>query len=269
MMEHSRRGSRGASLVELMVGLVVGLLVILGAIAMYLGASRSGGDIVRLNRFNQDLRAVLDIIVSDLRRSGYNEGSGTSTANPFRAVGATDIVISGTSRECILFAYDTTWRNPPNPGVVNAGSDFGGFRLNNGVVQALRSTSISSTSAACTGLDWEDLTDPNVIEVTALQFDFGGSTCISANPDTYKPADASTFVTWTTSSPTTSAACTSTAPNAPSGTAYPPVTNAFSETRRITVTLTGRSRAAGTTQSIARAPLTETVFIRNHWVTTP
>lgn len=269
MRVDSRRLSRGATIIELMVGLVVGLLVILGAIAMYLGASRSGGDIVRLNRFNQDLRAVLDIVVSDLRRSGYNEGAGTSSANPFRNIGTTDIVISGASRECILFAYDTTWRNPSNPGVVNAGTDFGGFRLNNGVVQVLRSSTLASTAADCSTLDWEDLTDTNIIEVTALQFDFGGSTCVSANPDGYNPSDPATFVTWTTSSPTASPACASGAPNAPSGGSFPPSSNAFSEIRRITISLQGRSRAAGVTQAVTRAPLVETIVIRNHWVATP
>jgi prepilin-type N-terminal cleavage/methylation domain-containing protein len=256
---------RGVTLVELMVGLVVGLIVILGAMAMYLGASKSGRETVRVNRFNQDLRAVMDIITSDLRRVGYSgvPGSGTLFTEA-----ATDMRIYGANRECILFSYDTTWRNPANPGVT-AGTDFGGFRLNNGVVQALR-TQIADTTTACDQLEWEDLTDAKAVKVTKLQFDFGGSSCLTANPKTYNPSASSSYASWTTTydsdAPTDKSGCDPLAPGAAASAAAIPAGSAIAELRRITITLQGESNAANKLQ---RAPLVETVLVRNHRVVLP
>ena len=259
-----RRRQAGASLVELMVGLVVGLVVVLGALAMYVGASKTGRDTVLTNRYNQDLRAVMDIMVSDLRRAGYSGGPATNT-NIFTAA-ATDVRIVGADRDCILFAYDTTWRGAAaSAGVVDTGLDFSGFRLNNGVVEALRSTGMTSTNqATCDGLGWEPLNDSRVIVVTDLQFDFGGSSCVVAAPQSYNPASASTFTTWTTTSPTAVGACDPAAPGAPSP--FPAATNAFSELRRVTITLQGRTNE---TNAIERDPLVETVVLRNNRVTLP
>ena len=262
MLSRGRQG--GATLVETLVGLTVGLLVIVGAIALFLGTSRAGRQSIQTQRYQQDLRAVMDILVADLRRAGYSGASATG-ANLFTAA-ATDLRIVGPARDCILYAYDTTWRaSGASAGLVDAGLDFAGFRLNNGVVEALRSTSLSSTAqASCEGLGWEALSDANAVRVTRLEFALGGSSCIAADPLTYDPGQAATFVTWTTTSPTTTPACTASAPGAPSP--YPPATWAFVETRQVTVRLQGRTAGAS---PIERQPLVETVALRNHRVSLP
>jgi prepilin peptidase dependent protein B len=93
----SARAPRGLSIVEFMVGVVVGLFIVGGGTKLfvdYLGSNRS---LLLATRTNQDLRAAADLVVRDLRRAGYwrNAEAGISTnvavlpvANPYRVVSA-------------------------------------------------------------------------------------------------------------------------------------------------------------------------------------
>jgi type IV pilus assembly protein PilW len=87
--------ARGLSLVELMVGIAIGLFIVAAAsvvVSSQLGDSRR---LLLELQIQQDLRATADIITRELRRSGgWNEpernvagGSGGGiVANPFRAI---------------------------------------------------------------------------------------------------------------------------------------------------------------------------------------
>jgi len=66
-----RRRQAGLSMVELMVGVAIGLFVVAGAT---MAVSNQLGDNRRLmleTQIQQDLRAAADVIARDLRRSGY------------------------------------------------------------------------------------------------------------------------------------------------------------------------------------------------------
>lgn len=263
---------RGATLVELLVGVAVGLLVVLGAIAIYVGTSKGGREIILVNRFNQDMRSVMDIIVSDLRRAGFAAAGPATGANAFTVedgggvAPVTNIRVTGAAdSQCLLFAYDTTWRAGAvvsAAGAVDAGIDFGGFRLNDGAVQTLRSGDIAGTDADCAQLEWEDLNDPGVIRVTALNFDFAGSTCVCSTPERYIPDDATTYVTWDTTAAGVNAALPICAPaNRPVAAQDPNNCTAFTEIRTVRVRLEAESTTGGLLQ---REPLEETVVIRNH-----
>ena len=65
---------RGFSLVELMVGIVVGLFVVLVASAVYLNVITSSADSTRLAKLNQDMRSIMDIMTYDLHRAGFSAG---------------------------------------------------------------------------------------------------------------------------------------------------------------------------------------------------
>lgn len=266
---------RGATLIELLVGVAVGLLVVLGAIAIYVGTSKGGREIILVNRFNQDMRTVMDIMVSDLRRAGFAAAGPATGANAFTvepppppavsAVPVTNIRVSGApGSQCILFAYDTTWRGAgvSAAGAVDNPIDYGGFRLSNGAVQALRSAAIGGTDADCAQLQWENLNDPGVISVTALDFDFTGSTCVCSTPERYIPNNPATYETWDTATAGVNAALPICAPaNRPVAAQDPNNCTAFTEIRSIRISLQADSPTAGLIQ---RDPLTETVVIRNH-----
>jgi prepilin-type N-terminal cleavage/methylation domain-containing protein len=178
---------RGFSLTELMVGSTVGLLVIAGALQLYVVNIRATSDTVRLSRLNQELRGTLDLLTFDLRRAGYwafTPDSARPTDNPFQADG-NDVQLGNSTGEpdnsCILYSYDLN--NDSRVGVGPSGvagpttsssnlEQFG-FRLRAGQIQMRN----GGSPFTCTSGSWQAITDADT-EVTSLQFGLQ-QTCIN------------------------------------------------------------------------------------------
>jgi type IV pilus assembly protein PilW len=66
---------RGVSLIELMIALLVGLLVVGGLLQVYLSSKQGYNAQEQLARMQESGRFAMDLITTDLRRSGYWGGS--------------------------------------------------------------------------------------------------------------------------------------------------------------------------------------------------
>ena len=153
-----RRGPvvRGLSLVELMVGLVVSMIVVGGAISMMVRMQTTTWRLLYETRLNQDLRAAADVVARDLRRGAFwgnaiqgtlAVGAGSSVAqNPYAGLGN-----SSTDGVSYRFSRDVTENN-----LLDDAERFG-FRLQGGVLQMQTSRDV-----------WQDLTDDKNLRVTAL-----------------------------------------------------------------------------------------------------
>lgn len=164
-----RRAARGISIVELMVGVTIGLFILAGATLVTSTQLSDNRRMLLENQVHQDLRSAADIVMRDLRRAGYWAQSwrnvwpaagGVALDNPYVAttVGATSVVYDRSQDE------DSNFQGFDN-GIVDDGERVG-FRYNvtNKTVDML--VSINS--------GWQALTDPNVLEVT--QFDVAFNT---------------------------------------------------------------------------------------------
>lgn len=69
-----RRGCRGVTLVELLVGLVVGGILILAVVATWSLSARTAAFTLGSSRLNHDLRATMQTISQDLRRADGGAG---------------------------------------------------------------------------------------------------------------------------------------------------------------------------------------------------
>lgn len=146
-----QRNQRGMSLVELLVGVAVGLFVVAGATAV---VGSQLGDTRRLyseTQIQQDLRGTADIIVRELRRAGYTaegqlfvwgDGAGDSVKNGLPVETPT----SGTASSTVFHYYRATDQLGP-----------WGFQLTSGVIQMQMG-----------GGGWQDLTDGRVMTVSAF-----------------------------------------------------------------------------------------------------
>ena len=252
----TRKAQSGLNLVELMIGLAVGLVVLAAISTVYLNTARGSRDTMNANRLNQDLRAVMDIMVADIRRAGYWGTAASGATNPFTVRGnpATDIYVTA---GCVLYSYDATFNAAGTAGTPNANVDYFGFRLNGGAVET--ATAFNNTNQACSNdLGWKSLTDSAVINVSALTFS-------TASPGGGEPGsqclNATTGATWT-ALVTTQAACADTTAT---GYVAPGASDNLAETRQITISMTA-NHVSDTT--LART-LTESVLVRNSRIITP
>ncbi len=141
--------SRGFSLVELMVGLTVGLFVLAGVGAVYVTTTRSSSETLVANRLNQEMRALLDVMDFDLRRAGFG------------VTDAASIAIHNNGA-CIVYLYE--FAGAPR---------HSGFRLDRGQIEM----KTGGTLADCTSGTWEAITDSSMITVSTLTFAAGNSEC--------------------------------------------------------------------------------------------
>jgi prepilin peptidase dependent protein B len=155
---HAFRRQRGLSLVEMLVGVVVGLFIVGGATKLVVDNLHSNRRNLLETRVNQDLRAAADLIARDLRRAGYWQNSingiwstaGVApTPNPHRTV------TKAGSAELGTLAYSYAKNNNNS---LDAGEQFG-YQVASGVLQY----QVASGNA-------QPVTDPNSVLIDANGF---------------------------------------------------------------------------------------------------
>lgn len=262
----ARAGQAGVTIIELLVGISVGLLVVSGAVAMYSSSIRNSNETLRASKLNQELSALMSVMVNDIRRAGYWENAapiGNFNENPFSQENATALAViddltSDTLQgptgqgSCLVYAYDATYLPGDVAGVIDT-TDLFGFRLNGTVVQMRQvgvvdgADCIGGTCNSCNNGTWEDVTDPNLIEITNLDFDLANSKCLNASEPNGEDDDADGTIDEADEED-----CYATVP--PVGSEEATV-----ETREVVITVTGRLAADTSTE----ATVTQTIRVRN------
>ncbi len=238
---------KGFTLIEIMISLLLGLIVIGGALSIYISTIRSSTDITNSARLNYDLDSVMQLMVNDIRRAGYWGGaiSGADAKTNNFTQAATDIQIRNiaapttavNSGNCILYTYDAD-----SSGTVSA-DEYYGFRLN-GVELEARITGTVATAQSCgVGTQWNNIADENKVNISVLTFSDNNSKCFNSTSSVlYAPAGADK------SCPAAAVA------------GFSAAGNTLVETREITITLTGNIvNDAPVTKS-----LTANVKVRNN-----
>ena len=151
------RAQCGLSLIELMIGLGVGLFVTAIGGTLLASHVRENRSLLLEARLMQDLRTAADVITRDLRRAGYWAGasSGVWSAgaagiipNPYAAV-----TPDSAASNAVSFRYS---RDATENNVVDSNEQFG-FRLRNGAIEMLLG-----------GSGWQALTDAGTLTVTTF-----------------------------------------------------------------------------------------------------
>ena len=175
----SIRSTRGFTFIEILAALAINLILMAGLITIFLSNINHYRSTINVNRLNQQLQTVMLLMSNEIRRSGYwsnaqNDIGSSTNNNPFMAV-ATDITVTGGN--CILFTYDSN-SNGALP-AITAGADDEryGFRLSG---QSLQSRTYGAPYDCATAAgNWENVTDSNIIQVTALNFTLNSSTIVT------------------------------------------------------------------------------------------
>lgn len=142
---------RGLSLVELMVGIAVGLFVVAGASFLVTSQLSENRRLLLETQLQQDLRATADIITRELRRSGAETTNAVATV-----VGGEGQTVAQTQRTAVTIGPDLS--EVGFSYVRNTPAGPWGFRLSNGVIQTLLANGT-----------WQDLTDRNTAVVTQFR----------------------------------------------------------------------------------------------------
>lgn len=168
----------GFTLIELMIGITVGLIVLAATVSIYMTTVMSNSYIVKSARINHDLESVMNIMISDIRRAGYWGLARARTDgrdNPFNlqtpADATTDLEIPNAN--CILYTYDAN-----SDGTVDA-NEYYGFKLVNGALY-MRISGATTDSTDCSDGTWEEFVYSDLITIASLNFSFLPAAAVSA-----------------------------------------------------------------------------------------
>jgi prepilin peptidase dependent protein B len=147
--------ARGLSMVELLVGVAIGLLIAASGITFLTRTMQEDRSLLVESRLMQDLRTAADVITRDLRRAGYwgaaekgvwAAGDAAVMSNPYTAVSA-----SASAPGAVSFGFS---RDVLENDLVDSNERFG-FRLRNGVLEMQLGAS-----------GWQALTDNGSVFIT-------------------------------------------------------------------------------------------------------
>jgi type IV pilus assembly protein PilW len=198
MLKHTQAG---VTLIELMIGMLIGLFVTGGVISVYIAVAESSAQTLKQSRLNQEMSAIMNVMTNDIRRAGYWDaaGKGKPQDNPYMGFDATDhdaktyaLQVRDASNNfageqgsgsCIIYTYDS---DPDTANTSVNDNDRFGFRLDGAELKM----KTGGTTNDCTSPTWETVNDVNSITVTGLTFDLGNSTCINnSEPDEQDDSD--------------------------------------------------------------------------------
>ena len=157
-MKRNHRLRQGLSLVELMVGITIGLFIVAASSLLIATQLQDNRRLLAETQLQQDLRSSVDIITRQLRRAGYTARAEAAVANPALPSGSgepqrndyLDLTVTAGTSGTVVFDY----KRPPD----QATGPFA-YRLQSGVIQA----QLSGTTG------WQELTDKNVLIVEELE----------------------------------------------------------------------------------------------------
>ena len=148
---------RGVSIVELLVGLAIGLFIVATGLTLLTGNLRENRNLLLEARLMQDLRSAADRVSRDLRRAGYwndaeagvwQRGASSVIANPYSAVSP-----SMAASDVVSFRFS---RDANENHMVDSNEQFG-FRLRAGVLEMLLGSG-----------NWQAMTDAGSVLITAF-----------------------------------------------------------------------------------------------------
>lgn len=156
---------KGLSLVELMITITLGLLLMAALTSVFSNTIGVNSRSLKLSQLHEEATAIMGLMISDIRRTGYRGDAARLVYDPANASTAFNntIVISQQTGEaansCILFSYDED-----SDGIHDGAPENFGFRLSGDQIQRRQA------SATCDDGGWQNATTTDMLIVNRLVF---------------------------------------------------------------------------------------------------
>ncbi|WP_417681379.1 PilW family protein [Pseudidiomarina aquimaris] len=156
---------KGLSIVELMITITLGLLLMAALTAVFSNTIGVNSRSLKLSQMHEEATAIMDLMVGELRRTGYRGDAAELVYDPANA--STDfnntIAVSQYTGEeansCITFSYDED-----ADGIHDGAAENYGFRIRDNKIQRRQA------SSGCDSGGWQDVTSTAMLVVNDLEF---------------------------------------------------------------------------------------------------
>jgi len=150
-----KKKQQGLTLIEMMIAMVVGLIITGSVIAIFISNIKSTTENMKMTRLNQELRGAMTFISDEIKRAGYS-----ADAANFDFIADFDFVSN-----CLRYSYDDDGN-----GTRSINERFG-FQLDASTGILSWASGLTTTDCSDPDVTWEEITDPNIAEITAFSGD--------------------------------------------------------------------------------------------------
>jgi Tfp pilus assembly protein PilW len=176
---------KGMTLMELLVAGTISVIVSSGMIILMASTLGTGTETIKMTKLSSEMRAALQIMTRELRRANYH-ASFTSCFGDINCLATlgiagevTEININGTN-DCFWFWYDRPQRCPTSSCTAAqlaaaqtaiTAETVAGFRrtvTDPGGIGVIQMTTTGTSAANCPTAGWADITNPELIDITAF-----------------------------------------------------------------------------------------------------
>jgi len=176
-----KTNQQGFTLVEFMISMALSLAAILVVTSIYITSFKIDSKTIKYARLNDEVTSIMALLSEDIKRAGYIANAevtiqsavpagNTSKCNPDSTICApvefrtllVDQFAGEVANSCVLFAYDFN-----DNGAYDNTTDWReafGYRLHDKKLETRKG------GFSCTQTNWESLTDPNFVTISALTF---------------------------------------------------------------------------------------------------
>lgn len=145
---------KGISIVEILIALLISTIVTTAVITLFSNSLDTSRQLMGTAKLDQTLNNAMETIAQDIQRAGYTTNATTSATNLFFS-GTDDVTVS-TNSNCITFTYQADATTTPGD------TNRFGYQLSGGAIQ------YRTASSSCGAGTWVNLTDPNIITISAF-----------------------------------------------------------------------------------------------------
>ena len=147
-----RSRTAGFTLIELMVGMIVGLIVLSAIIYIFIVSIRSSRDVYRGAVVNNETAFLSDFVTGEIRRIGYTSASTADVSNTFDIVGS----------NCLVYTYD---KDTTTPGM----ADDNYFAIKSDAGKLYYGVSVAVATCTAASSAWGQLSSDRVTASIAFQ----------------------------------------------------------------------------------------------------
>lgn len=169
MKQDLPRRALGFTLVELMVGILVGLILLAAVISVFVASVRANSATLTMAQLNHEVRSVAEIVANELRRSGFDRDD--RDLENIEDNDYVEVEISA-DRQCIRYAYNRS---------VGPDQSFGFNRVvSDGVGRIeMKAEADDTTCASWDSVAAASLTDDRRVNITGFEVQTGNSRCFN------------------------------------------------------------------------------------------
>jgi type II secretory pathway component PulJ len=178
---------KGMTLMELLVAGMISVIVSSGMVILMASTLGTGTQTIKMTKLSSEMRSAMQIMVRELRRGNYHATFISCYGDPdciatLGIAGEVSGININASNDCIWFWYDRPQRCPTSSctlaelaaaqTAITAETVAGFRRTVTGGIGIIQMTTSGTSAANCTTTTgWVDITNPELVDITAFNVD--------------------------------------------------------------------------------------------------